>query len=116
MVFGAARRHLHSYVNMLIEAGKDRHQPVDREAIQIGAADAGEIGGGNAGDLPCPAPCQLAVVEHGDNFCRENGAQLLKVGIAAAKIAFAIIKNFFLCSMQASVQRLARHSSRFPSL
>ena len=55
MVFCAARCNRDSYVNTLFEAGKDRHQPVDGEAVQIGATDAGEIGGGNAGDLPCPA-------------------------------------------------------------
>lgn len=52
VVFCAACRYLHSYVNILIEAGKDCHQAVNGEAIQIGAADAGEVGGSNAGDRP----------------------------------------------------------------
>ena len=54
MVFCAARCNRDSYVNMLIEAGKDRHQPIDGEAVQIGAPGAGENGGGKARDLSLP--------------------------------------------------------------
>ena len=69
------------HLNLLPEAGEDLHQPVDREAAEIGFADAGEVGRRDAGHFLGRAHGQLAFIEYADDPRRQQGAQLLPVGI-----------------------------------
>jgi len=71
----------------LVEPGEDGHEPVDGEALEVGATDAGEVSGGDAGDLFRLPHRESPLVQHAEDPRGQDGAQLLKVGIGASKIA-----------------------------
>lgn len=51
----------------------DRNEAVEGEAAQVGVADAGEVGGGNAGLRVGGADGELFPVQHFDDFGCEDG-------------------------------------------
>ncbi len=83
----ATRMDVDRHLDVLTEAGEDRHQSVDREAAEIGFTDAGEVGGGNAGHFLSGARGQPAIFQHADDLGRQKGAQLLAIGLRMAEIA-----------------------------
>jgi len=62
-------------------------QQVPGEAGQIGVADAGEVGRGNARLGVCGAYGQLLAVQHFDDFGSQDGLELLDIGAGMAQVA-----------------------------
>src|SRR3569833_1563647 len=81
------RLHPHRHLYLLSQAGKNRHQAVNGEAVQLRLADTGKIGCRDAGQGLGGADGQLAIVEDADDFGRQQRAQLLAVGVGVAEVA-----------------------------
>jgi len=81
------RAHGYANLHLLVEPVEYRHQPIHSEAIQLGVADAREVGRGYTGDCPRLAHGNLLVIQHADDLGREDGFQLLKVGVSVAEVA-----------------------------
>jgi hypothetical protein len=79
--FAACRDHL------LPGPCRNRHEPVDREAAEIGLSDARKIGRRDPGDVLRRAHRQFALIEHADDLRRQQGAELFPVSLLIAKIA-----------------------------
>src|SRR5208282_4126722 len=82
----AAWVHVNRDLHFLIEPVEDRHQTVDREAAELGPANAGKIRRGNAGQIMSLAHAQLPGVEHLDNPGSQNRSELFKVRIGIVEI------------------------------
>jgi hypothetical protein len=78
--------HSHRNLNLLPKARQHRHQPVDRKAVELGLADAREIGGGNASHFVRGPDGQLPLIQHGNNPRRQQSAQLLAIRIGMPKV------------------------------
>jgi hypothetical protein len=83
----SARMDIHRYFDLLAESAKNRHQPIDREAAEMGAADAGKVGGSDPGQRMRVANGQVRIVKHADDAGGEDRAQLLAVGVGMAEVA-----------------------------
>src|SRR5208283_4104319 len=112
-----ARMHVDRNLDFLIEPVKDRHQTVDREAADLGLANAGKIRRGNAGQIMGLAHAQFPGIEHFDNAGRQYRSELFKVRIGIVKITenvTASAHNFdglaldFTGHLKISLRRLIR--------
>ena len=69
------------------EAIDDDHQSVDRETVQVGVSDAGEIGRGYAGLGVCGTHGQVPSVEGLDDLSCQERLEMPHVGIGVAEVA-----------------------------
>ena len=73
-----------------VELAENRNQPVEREAAQLGIADAGKFGMRNAGQFLGIPRGKLSIVKRADNFRGNDRARLFQSGAGAAEIAVNI--------------------------
>ncbi len=76
-------RHFH----LLAQPSQHRHESVDGEATEIGAADAAEVGGGKTGQLLGAADGQLLLVQGLDDAGGQDRAELFQLGVGKAEVA-----------------------------
>src|SRR5581483_10368275 len=74
-------------VHVPAQAVEDRHQTVNREAVEIGVADARKVGRSDAGQIFGLANGEVAVIERPDNFSRKKRLELQGLGILTTKVA-----------------------------
>ncbi len=99
------RADVHLHVHILIETGKYRYQPIDGEAIQLGVADAREIGSGDSRHFPGFADGQVLIVENADDFGGEQGLELFGGGMGIAEV------SEYIAATADNFQRLVIHCS-----
>lgn len=90
--------HIHLYVYLLPKAGKNSHQPVDGETVELHVADAREVGGGDAGRGGGGPHRQLPGIENLDDLGGEHRLELFGIGIGGAEIAEQITAAARRCS------------------
>src|SRR5450432_1419278 len=82
--------HPHLYLDPRAEPVKNCHKTVQGEPCEIRIAYSGEVGCGDAGTGMRGAHGEAFPVERLDDFGRENGFELLCIGVLVAEVAVHI--------------------------
>jgi hypothetical protein len=75
------------YIDPLAETAKDSHQPVHRETLKIGVADARKIRRRNLRETLGITDGQVTFIENACNFNRQERLELQKLGVWPAKVS-----------------------------
>src|SRR6266568_6874497 len=82
----AARLHIDTDFDVLIEFAEHRNKPIEGEALQLRLTHAGEVGGCKAGQFMRAAHADFSCVQHVDDLAREDSLELQNFRVGIAKI------------------------------
>src|SRR4051794_739111 len=108
----------HLHLDSRSEPVENRHKAVYSESVEVGIADAGEVGGSDPGPRIRLTHGQALAVEGLDDFGGEDGLELVRIRVFAAEITKHIagtphyVHGFFALHFSISCRRFSRSFTR----